>query len=142
MDNHPIENLMKSTMENIKNMIDVDTVVGNPVTTADGTTIIPISKVSFGFASGGSEFSNSLSNDNARHPFGGGSGAGISLKPLGFLVVNGSTIRFLSVTDSNPYDKLLDAIPQAVDMINDFLHKDKDLTASPHVESHMPLDCD
>ncbi|MEG2935608.1 MAG: spore germination protein GerW family protein, partial [Clostridium sp.] len=104
--------------------------------------IIPISKVSFGFASGGSEFSNATSNADARHPFGGGSGAGISLKPLGFLVVNGSTIRFLSVTDSNPYDKLLDAIPQAVDMINGFLHKDEDLTVSPHAESHMPLDCD
>ncbi|WP_042387450.1 GerW family sporulation protein [Clostridium culturomicium] len=142
MDNHPIENLMKSTMENIKNMIDVDTVVGNPVTTADGTTIIPISKVSFGFASGGSEFANVSVNANERHPFGGGSGAGISLKPLGFLVVNGSTIRFLSVTDSNPYDKLFDAIPQAVDMINEFLHKDDDLTVSPHVENHMPPDCD
>lgn len=142
MDNHPIENLMKSTMENIKNMIDVDTVIGNPVTAADGTTIIPISKVSFGFASGGSEFSNSNITANSRHPFGGGSGAGISLKPLGFLVVNGSAIRFLSVTENNPYDRLLDAIPQAVDMVNGFLHKDEDVTLTSHVENHMPTDCD
>lgn len=142
MDNHPIENLMKSTMENIKNMIDVDTVIGNPVTAADGTTIIPISKVSFGFASGGSEFRTSNPDANSRHPFGGGSGAGISLKPLGFLVVTGSTIRFLSVTEFNPYDRLLDAIPQAVDIINGFLHKDGEVTLTPHVESQMPQDCD
>ncbi len=140
MDSHPIENLMKSTMENIKNMIDVDTVIGNPVTSADGTTIIPISKVSFGFASGGTEFRDTVTNSTDRHPFGGGSGAGISLKPLGFLVVNGPTIRFLSVTENNPYDRLLDAIPQAVDMIKGFLHKnDEDIHAD---ESHMPSDCD
>lgn len=142
MDSHPIENLMKSTMENIKNMIDVDTVIGNPVTTADGTTIIPISKVSFGFASGGTEFKDTISNTNSRNPFGGGSGAGISLKPLGFLVVNGATIRFLSVTESNPYDRLLDAIPQAVDMINGFIHKNEDVNLTPYGESHMPPDCD
>lgn len=148
MDSHPIENLMKSTMENIKNMIDVDTVIGNPVTSADGTTIIPISKVSFGFASGGTEFKETTSsNTSNRHPFGGGSGAGISLKPLGFLVVNGSTIRFLSVTDNNPYDRLLDAIPQAVDMINGFINKkesdDNELTSSPtNNETHNPCDCD
>lgn len=145
MENHPIENLMKSTMENIKNMIDVDTVIGNPVTTADGTTIIPISKVSFGFASGGTEFKDTTQNNSIRHPFGGGSGAGISLKPLGFLVVNGPSVRFLSVTDTNPYDSLLNAIPQAVDMVNGFLHKNQDsqdVNIAPTVEQHIPTDCD
>ncbi|HAK41529.1 MAG TPA: sporulation protein YtfJ, partial [Clostridium sp.] len=88
MDSHPIENLMKSTMENIKNMIDVDTVIGNPVSAPDGTTIVPISKVSFGFASGGSEFKDANLDSSNRHPFAGGSGAGISLKPVGFLVVH------------------------------------------------------
>lgn len=141
MDSHPIEKLMKSTMENIKNMIDVDTVVGNPVTTAEGTTIIPISKVSFGFASGGTEFKDTTPNSSSSHPFGGGSGAGISLKPLGFLIVSGATIRFLSVTESNPYDRIFDAIPQAVDMINGFIHKnDENINVSPHVESHTPCD--
>ncbi|MEG0306356.1 MAG: GerW family sporulation protein [Clostridium sp.] len=128
MDNHPIENLMKSTMENIKNMIDVDTVIGNPVTAPDGTTIIPISKVSFGFASGGSEFKNSVGDASTRHPFAGGSGAGISLKPVGFLVCHGNNIRFLSVNETNPYDKLLDVVPQAIDMVSEFLHKDDALS--------------
>lgn len=125
MDGHPIENLMKSTMENIKNMIDVNTVVGNPVTSPDGTTIIPISKVSFGFASGGSEFKDSPADDNLKYPFAGGSGAGISLKPVGFLVVHDVNVRFLSVDDVNPIDKVIDVVPQAVDMICKFFNKDK-----------------
>lgn len=121
---HPIENLMKSTMENIKSMIDVDTVIGNPVTSSDGTTIIPISRVSFGFASGGSEFKDSYNNEN-KYPFAGGSGAGISLKPVGFLVVHGINIRFLSVDDINPLDKVIDVMPQIMDMINKIINKDK-----------------
>jgi len=120
MDNHPIENLMKSTMENIKDMIDVNTVVGEPVTAYDGTVIIPISKVTFGFASGGSEFENTKDNDKtAKHPFGGGSGAGISIKPVGFLVVRGDSIRMLPVGESNTYDKIVDTIPQIIDKFKD-----------------------
>lgn len=142
MDNHPIENLMKSTMENIKNMIDVDTVIGNPVTTPDGTTIIPISKVSFGFASGGAEFKDNVPNSISKYPFGGGSGAGISLKPLGFLVIHGSNIRFLSVTEHSPYDRLFDTIPQAMDIINGFFHKDNGTSHTEPVVEHMPPDCD
>ncbi len=119
MDNHPIENLMKSTMENIKDMIDVDTVIGNPVTAPDGTTIIPISKVSFGFASGGSEFCGNIKDTYPKHPFGGGSGAGISIKPVGFLVVRNGSIRILPVDQDNTYDKIVDTIPQMVDMLKD-----------------------
>lgn len=126
MDNHPIENLMKSTMENIKSMIDVDTVVGNPVTAPDGTTIIPISRVSFGFASGGGEFKDTPVDPSGKYPFAGGSGAGISLKPVGFLVVHGINIRFLSVDDINPLDKVIDVMPQVIDMISKLLHKNDD----------------
>ncbi|WP_346937628.1 GerW family sporulation protein [uncultured Clostridium sp.] len=142
MDSHPIENLMKSTMENIKNMIDVDTVIGNPVSAPDGTTIIPISKVSFGFASGGSEFKDTNLDSSNRYPFAGGSGAGISLKPVGFLVVQKNTIRFLSVTDYNPYDKIIDAMPQAVDMISGLFNKDK-VNNDNHSEVYNPSEpCD
>ncbi|MGL4730363.1 MAG: GerW family sporulation protein [Clostridium sp.] len=126
MDNHPIENLMKATMENIKDMIDVNTIVGNPVTAYDGTVIIPISKVSFGFGSGGSEFESSKDCNSINHPFGGGSGAGISIKPVGFLVVKGDSVRLLSVDHNNSYDKLIDSIPQAFDMLKDLFKKDKD----------------
>ncbi len=127
MDNHPIENLMKSTMESIKDMIDVNTVVGEPVTAYDGTVIIPISKVSFGFASGGTEFENTREVEKAsRHPFGGGSGAGISIRPVGFLVVRGDSIRMLPVDQHSTYDKIVDTIPQLMDMFKDMFKKDKD----------------
>jgi sporulation protein YtfJ len=126
MDNHhPIENLMRSTMESIKDMIDVNTVVGEPVTAYDGTVIIPISKVSFGFASGGTEFENTREVDKCdRHPFGGGSGAGISIRPVGFLVVKGDSIRMLPVDQTNTYDKIVDTVPQIIDMFKE-MFKDK-----------------
>lgn len=126
MDNHPIENLMKATMENIKDMIDVDTIVGKPVTAYDGTVIIPISKVSFGFGSGGSEFETDKNKNSINNPFGGGSGAGISIKPVGFLVVKGDSVRLLSVDHNNSYDKLIDSIPQIFDMVKDLFKKDDD----------------
>lgn len=141
MDNHPIENLMKSTMENIKDMIDVDTIIGNPVTAPDGTTIIPISKVSFGFASGGSEFCGNAKEPLPKHPFGGGSGAGISIKPVGFLVVRNESIRMLPVDQDNTYDKIVDTIPQLVDMLKDLFKKDSNFDNSNDKNSPLYDPC-
>ncbi len=125
MDNHPIENLMKSTMESIKDMIDVNTIVGDPIKSIDGTTIIPISKVCFGFASGGSEFNNIKSTDSDnKYPFGGGSGAGVTVKPVAFLVVKNDSVRLLSVDQQNTYDKIVDTVPQVMDIIKG-MFKDK-----------------
>lgn len=127
MDNHPIENLMRSTMESIKEMIDVNTIVGDPVKSLDGTTIIPISRVCVGFASGGSEFSNSGPSDSSnKYPFGGGSGAGVTVKPVAFLVVKNDSIRLLSVDQQNTYDKIVDTVPQVIDIIKGMFNKDKD----------------
>lgn len=126
MENHPIENLMRCTMENIKDMIDVNTIVGEPVVTGEGTTIVPISKVSFGFASGGSEFltnHNSSNNIGTKVPFGGGSGAGVTVKPVGFLVIGKDSIRMLSVDADNTYDKIVDSVPQVIDMISSMFNK-------------------
>lgn len=125
MNGHPIENLMKSTMENIKDMVDVNTIIGDPVTSYDGTVIIPVSKVSFGFGSGGSEFESKNSKDSLTHPFGGGSGAGISIKPVSFLIVKGDSVRLLSVEHTDNYDKLIESVPQFFDMIKDFFNKDE-----------------
>ncbi|MEG1481590.1 GerW family sporulation protein [Clostridium sp.] len=119
---HPIENLMKSTMENIRDMVDVNTIIGDAVETRDGTYIIPISKVSFGFASGGSEFDsqNKVSSDfQVDYPFGGGSGAGVSVKPVAFLVVRENAVRLLPVEQDNTYDRIVDTIPQVVEMLKD-----------------------
>lgn len=122
MDNHPIENLMKSTMENIKDMIDVNTIVGDAVEAKDGTLIIPISKVSFGFASGGSEFDNkNAGNTSSTYPFGGGSGAGVTVKPVAFLVTKKDSIRLLSLDQQNTYDKIIDSIPQVMDFVKNVI---------------------
>ena len=127
MDNHPIENLMRSTMESIKEMIDVNTIVGDPVESPDGTTIIPISRVCVGFASGGSEFNSIAPSDSSsKYPFGGGSGAGVTVKPVAFLVVKNDSIRLLSVDQQNTYDKIVDTVPQVIDIIKSMFNKEKE----------------
>ncbi|HNR05101.1 MAG TPA: GerW family sporulation protein, partial [Bacillota bacterium] len=84
----PVQSLMKTTMENIKNMIDVNTVVGDAVETKDGTVIVPVSKVSFAFIAGGGEYTGATDKneeDASKYPFAGGSGAGVTVQPIGFL---------------------------------------------------------
>jgi sporulation protein YtfJ len=118
--NHPIEALMKTAMESIKEMVDVNTIVGDAVETPDGSVIIPVSRVACGFAAGGSEFDTGNCNNGGDQanalPFGGGSGAGVSVQPVGFLVVGQGNVRLLPV-DSNGalFDRLIDAVPQIID---------------------------
>ena len=121
-DKHELENLMRSTMENLRDMIDVNTVIGDVVETSDGTSIVPISKVSFGFASGGSEFGNhtSLRREYEKYPFGGGSGAGVSVKPIAFLIVKDGMVRLQPVDYDNSVDRLVDSIPQVLEMVKGF----------------------
>ncbi|MCR3760201.1 GerW family sporulation protein [Clostridium felsineum] len=127
MDNNPIESFMKTTMENIKGMIDVNTIVGEPIKNTDGSLIIPISKVSFGFASGGSEFNNHENSTDIKnvYPFGGGAGAGVSLKPIAFLVIKEDSIRLLPLNAENTYEKVVDMLPQLLEMCKGFSHKSK-----------------
>jgi sporulation protein YtfJ len=101
-------------MESIKEMVDVNTVIGDAVETPDGSVIIPVSRVGLGFAAGGSEFDN---NRDAELPFGGGSGAGVSVQPVGFLVVGNRTVRLLPVSNSAIYDRLVDLVPQMMDKV-------------------------
>ncbi|MBZ9635894.1 GerW family sporulation protein [Clostridium sp. FP1] len=139
MDNHPIENLMRTTMESIKDMIDVNTIVGDPVESIDGTTIIPISRVCVGFASGGSEFNNikpSVSSD--KYPFGGGSGAGVTVRPVAFLVVKNDSVRLLSVDQQNTYDRIVDTVPQVIDIVKS-MFKDK---SDKHTQNEDNEKCD
>lgn len=113
---------MKTAMESIKGMVDVNTIVGDAVETADGTVIIPISRVTFGFAAGGGDFETEETVQHDGHPFGGGSGAGVSVKPVGFLVcspVNG--IRFMPVEGNQIYDRLIDMVPQALTKIQEIM---------------------
>ncbi|MCI1943771.1 GerW family sporulation protein [Clostridium luticellarii] len=135
MDGHPIENLLKSTMENLKEMIDVNTIVGDAVESKDGSLVIPISKVSFGFASGGSEF-NLQHEDMSKpeYPFGGGSGAGVTVKPVAFLVTKGESIRLMSLDQNNACEKVIDSIPQIMDLLRGMIcsKNKKDKTSSHH----------
>lgn len=100
---HPIEGLMKTTMNSLKEMVDVNTIVGDAVHAADGSVIIPVSKISFGFASGGSEFNRDRKNNiiDGEFPFGGGSGAGVSVSPVGFIVVGNEQIKLLTVDEGS-----------------------------------------
>lgn len=122
MSSHPIDVLMKTTMDNIREMIDVNTILGDPVETADGTVILPVSRVSVGFAAGGSQFQTGKeraegktgsedATDGADFPFGGGAGAGLTINPVAFLVVNMGQVRVMPVEGIGPLDKLIDFVP-------------------------------
>ncbi|SES62208.1 GerW family sporulation protein [Anaerobranca gottschalkii] len=116
MSEHPIQGLMKTAMESIKEMVDVNTVIGDAVETPDGSVIIPVSRVGFGFAAGGTEFEVG-DHDHKELPFGGGSGAGVSVQPVGFLVVGNNQVRLLPVSNNAIYDRLIDAVPQLMEKI-------------------------
>ncbi|MBR7081694.1 MAG: GerW family sporulation protein [Oscillospiraceae bacterium] len=124
MDKHPIGELMEITMQKIREMVDVNTVIGQPITTADDITLIPISNVSFGFASGGSDFQGKKS-DNAN--FGGGSGAGVKITPMAFIVVKEGGVRILNVNPpaANTVDRIVEMAPDIVDKVAGFVGKDK-----------------
>ncbi|MGN0775195.1 MAG: GerW family sporulation protein [Candidatus Ventricola sp.] len=114
MEKHPIESLMGTSMESIREMVDVNTVVGDPVQTQDGSTIIPISKVSFGFVAGGGEYLT-MRTQAEEMPFAGGSGAGVSVQPMGFLVCSQNGVRLLSANCASPMERIVEMIPQALE---------------------------
>lgn len=121
---HPIEGLMTTAMQNIKEMVDVNTVVGDAVETNDGTVIIPISQVATGFAAGGGEYElNSSSSKHSEMPFAGGSGAGVSVKPVGFLVVGMNDVRLISVNGNPLAERVVDIAPQIIDKIENIMQK-------------------
>lgn len=123
MAEHGVNGLMAETMEKIRSMVDVNTIIGDPIVTHDGTTLIPISKVTFGFGSGGTDFKSRNSSDSAPLCFGGGGGAGVSITPVAFLIVSGENARILPVNmpaDSST-DRLIEMIPDAVNGIQSFI---------------------
>jgi len=114
LDSHPIEGLMKTALESVKQMVHVNTVIGEAVEAPNGTVIIPVSRVSCGFVAGGGEYE--AGEGQRSLPFGGGSGAGVSVVPIGFLVV-GSYIRFLPVETNAVVDRLLDLAPELLEKL-------------------------
>ena len=133
MSEHPIQGLMMTAMNSIKEMIDVNTIIGEAIETNNNIIIIPISKVGFGFAAGGSEFKGETINEYSKKdkdeqiqyklPFGGGSGAGVSITPIAFLIVQNNNVKLLPVSHTSSIDRLLDYVPDLVEKTNALLNK-------------------
>lgn len=132
---HPINGLMQTAMENIKDMVDVNTIVGESVQTPDGSVIIPISRVGFGFAAGGSEFSadeqgsatasaqaGNAHNASVQLPFGGGSGGGVSITPIAFLVVGTDGVKIVPLDNqTHIFERLIESAPVWVDKVKELI---------------------
>ena len=123
---NPIGDLMQTTMENVKNILKVDTVVGDPIYTPDGITLVPISKISVGSGGGGVEFGPK--RKDGPQPYGGGNATGVKIEPIGFLVIKEGVVRMINVTPpaNNTVDRIIDLVPQVMDRVDAFIDKQKD----------------
>ena len=119
---HPIGDLMQTTLENIKDMVDVNTVIGEAIPGSDGSTIIPVSKVTFGFVAGGGDFDKNELPETDK-PFAGGSGAGVSVQPVGFLVVQQDSVKVLPAQQPTAWERALNAAPQLLEDVKNLLQK-------------------
>jgi sporulation protein YtfJ len=123
MENNNLGNLMDSAMQHLKDMVDTNTVVGDPIFTPDGITLGPISRISMGFGGGGAEFAQSKG-------YGGGTGCGVKVEPIGFLIIKDGSVRLLNVVPpaSNTLDRIIDLVPNVIDRVSQLVDtiKDKD----------------
>jgi len=127
MDKHPITDLMDTTIQKLRDMVNVNTVIGEAITTPDGTTLIPVSKVTIGFGTGGSDIPAKGAASSSKSAFGGGGGAGMTILPIAFVVVHNGNAKILPVaqnTDS-PVEKIVDAVPELLDKVSELIKKDK-----------------
>lgn len=138
MAEHPIQGLMSVTMDKIRQMADSNTIIGKPIKTDDGTTILPVSRISFGFASAGTDFDGK--NAANKDLFGGGSGAGVNIQPVAFLVVKDGCVRTIQLSDgSNTIDRALTMLPELVDKVSALLKKEeKKDAAAPEAPKAEP----
>ena len=125
--NHPINDLMGTTMEKIREMVDANTIIGEPIRTEE-ITLIPVSKLSFGFASGGSDFTTKNQKPDAGNSFGGGSGAGVNIQPVAFLVIKGDSVNVLPVAPppESTVDRVVEMVPGVVDKVTGFIEKQQE----------------
>ena len=137
--NHPIESLMNTAMKSLQDMVDVNTIIGDPIETASGVVIIPVSKVSFGFAAGGSQFNEETieeyekMNKDDEHikyslPFGGGTGGGVSINPICFIIVqDNNNVKLLPVCHSSTIDRLIDYVPELIEKVGNRINKKEEI---------------
>ena len=122
MAEHPIQGLMGVTIEKIRDMVDTSTIIGDPIHVDDTTTIIPVSRVTFGFASGGSD----VAPQSSKQMFGGGSGAGVSVTPVAFLVVSNGNVRTVQLVEKvSAVDNVIASLPELVDKVVALIKKEK-----------------
>ncbi|MGM8215616.1 GerW family sporulation protein [Bacillaceae bacterium W0354] len=145
MSEHPIQDMMATAMENLKEMIDVNTIIGEPIETPDKSTVIlPVSRVGFGFASGGSEFSpqsqgQSDDEGSSQLPFGGGTGGGVSITPIAFLIVRPNEVRTVHLDNqTHIVEKLIDLAPEAVEKIQSMLQNDSNKKSKNNSNTNVP----
>lgn len=123
--NNKIEGMTQNTLEKIKEVVNADMVIGKPITSEGGTVVIPVSKLSYGFAAGGSDFTSEKNKE--KDLFGGGSGAGVSITPTAFLVISGDDVKLLQVESfTGAIDRVISMTPDIVDRIGNFIKKRKD----------------
>ena len=117
-----LPNMLENTIAKIREMVDVNSVIGDPITTPDGTTIIPVSKVSVGFGGGGSDYVSKNANKQ-ENPFGGGAGGGMKIVPIGFLIIKEGSVRMLPIAApaNTSTDRLVEQIPDTLDKIVSFI---------------------
>ena len=120
---HPIERIMDNALGKIRTLVEADTVICTPVVTADGVSIIPVSKVTAGFLTGGGEYSDMSRQSYTEYPFAGGSGAGVSVSPIGFLISDGKSVKLVNVDDKNPLEQILEIIPDVLEGVLDGINK-------------------
>ena len=118
-----LPNMLESTIQKIKEMVDVNSVIGTPITTPDGVTIIPVSKVSVGFGGGGSDFTTKSSRPGEDNPFGGGAGGGVKVTPICFLIVKDGAVRMMPVAEpaNTTADRIVEMVPDTLDKISAFI---------------------
>lgn len=115
-ENHPIERIMDNALTKIRSFVDANTIIGTPIHTMDGISIVPISRVTMGFLTGGGEYGD-IVNTYEQLPFAGGSGAGVSVSPVGFLVSNGQTVKLVNIDDKSAFENILELIPKLVSSV-------------------------
>ena len=121
--NHNISEMLTSSMEKIQKMVDVNTIIGQPVHLGDGVTIVPITKVHIGMGGGGTDFATKSALSAKKDPFGGGLGAGVSIDPVAFMILKGDSARMLPVAEpaSTTVDRIVEQAPDLIDKLADFL---------------------
>ena len=125
MEKRPISDLMETTMQKVRDMIDANTIIGEPITTVDGVTLIPVSKVTFGLAGGGSDFAKKQEPKDA---FGGGIGAGVKVEPVAFIIAKSDSVRLLHISPpaTTTVDRIIETVPELLDKVTDFLNKQQE----------------